>query len=167
MIGSVIGGVLNLGSSIAGGIASSRAKRKADRMLTEQKQRNQAWYDRNYNQNFTQRSDAQNVINRTREMLQERSQRSAATNAVMGGTDEAIAMEKEAQNQAVAQVTSNIASQADNYKDRVEQTYMNNDNTITQQQVGNQQQHAQNIGQAAGGASAGAAGIVGSIFDKK
>lgn len=167
MIGSIIGGVLNVGSSIAGGIASSRAAKKANNMLAQQKQRNQAWYDRNYNADFTQRSDAQNVINRTREMLQERSQRSAATNAVMGGTDEALAMDKEAQNQAVAQVTSNIASQADNYKDRIEQAYMNNDNALTQQQVGNQQQKAQNISQAVAGASAGAAGIVGSIFDKK
>lgn len=167
MIGSIIGGVLNVGSSIAGGIASRRAKKKADNMLKEQKERNQAWYDRNYNADFTQRSDAQNVINRTREMLQERGQRSAATNAVMGGTDEALALDKEAQNQALAQVTSNIAAQADNHKDRVEQTYMNNDNAITQQQVGNQQQHAQNISQAVSGASAGAAGIVGSIFDKK
>lgn len=167
MIGSVIGGVLNVGSSIFGGISSRRAKKKADNILADQKQRNQAWYDRNYNQDYTQRGDAQNIINKTREILQERGQRSAATNAVMGGTDEALAMDKEAQNQAVAQVTSNIASQADNYRDRIDQTYMNNDNAITQQQVGNKQQHAQNIAQAAGGASAGAAGIVGSIFDKK
>lgn len=167
MIGSIIGGVLNLGGSIAGGIASSRANKKANNMLQQQKERNQAWYDRNYNQDFTQRADAQNIINSTREMLQERSQRSAATNAVMGGTDEALAMEKEAQNKAVAQVTSNIAAQADNHKDRIEQAYMNADSSITQQQIGNQQQKAQNISQAVSGASAGAAGIVGSIFDKK
>lgn len=167
MIGSIIGGVLNVGGAIAGGIASSRANKKANDMMQQQKERNQAWYDRNYNQDFTQRADAQNIINSTREMLQERSQRSAATNAVMGGTDEALAMEKEAQNKAVAQVTSNIAAQADNHKDRIEQAYMNADSSITQQQIGNKQQQAQNISQAVSGASAGAAGVVGSIFDKK
>lgn len=167
MIGSIIGGVLNVGGAIAGGIASSRANKKANKMIEAQKQSNQAWYDRNYNANYTQRSDSQAIINKTREMLQERGQRSAATNAVMGGTDETLALDKEAQNQAVSNTMQQMQSNADAYKQNIEQQYMNQNAQLVQQQVASQQQHAQNIATAAGTASAGAAGIVGSILDKK
>jgi len=167
MIGSIIGGGLQLAGSIAGSIASARAAKKANKMVEAQKAKNQAWYDRNYNQPATQRADAVDLMNRSREYMDNRNQRSAMTNAVMGGTDEALAMDKANTNQVLAETAANINAQADQRKDAIEQNYMDQDTALTNQQFNTQMQKAQNISQAASGASAGAAGIVGSIFDKK
>lgn len=167
MIGSLVGGALSLGSSIFGAIKGSRAKKKENQMVADEKAKNQAWYDRNYNQPVTQRSDAQALLGRTREFLNERHNRSAATSTVMGGTDEALAMEKAAANQTLSDVVSNIAATESARKDAIEQNYMNQDAALTDMQINSQREKAKGISDAASGAGQVAAGIVGSIFDKK
>lgn len=136
-------------------------------MVEAQKAKNQAWYDREYNQDYLQRSDAQAVLENTRKFYDERLARSAATNTVMGGTDEALAMQRAQANEAQAQTMADMNAQATAHKDAIQQSYMNADAGLAQQQIAIQQQKGQNIAQAASGASAGAAGIVGSIFGKK
>lgn len=167
MIGSLIGAGVNLVGSVAGAIGSARAQKKADQMVAQQKEKNQAWYDRNYNQNYLERSDAQQVLENTRKFYDERVQRAAGTNTVMGGTDEALAMEKAAANQAVAETMAGINSEAANHKDMIEQNYLNVDSAISQQQIAGQQQRAQNISQAASNTSKLGANIVGSVLGKK
>ena len=49
MIGTLIGAGLGLASSIAGGIANRKARKKQEQMLAQQQRDNQAWYDRKYN----------------------------------------------------------------------------------------------------------------------
>lgn len=163
----LIGAGVNLLGSVAGAIGSARAQNKADQMVAQQKAKNQAWYDRNYNQNFLERSDAQQVLENTRKFYDERMQRSAATNTVMGGTDEALAMDKAAANQAVSDTMAGINADASAHKDAVEQNYLNMDSALTQQQIAGQQQRAQNISNAAGNISKMGAGIVGSVLTKK
>ena len=167
MIGSLIGAGVNLLGSVAGAIGSARAQRKADKMIAGQKAKNQAWYDRNYNQNFLERSDAQQVLENTRKFYDERMQRSGATNTVMGGTDEALAMDKAAANQAVSDTMAGINADASAHKDAVEQNYLNMDSALSQQQIAGQQQRAQNISQAASNTSKLGASIVGSVLGKK
>ena len=163
----LLGAGLNVLGSVAGAIGSARAQRKADDMIAAQKQKNQAWYDRNYNQNFLERSDAQAVLENTRKFYDERVGRAAATNTVMGGTDEALAMEKAGANQAVAETMAGINAEAANHKDMIEQNYLNVDSAISQQQIAGQQQRAQNISQAASNASKLGSNIIGGVIDKK
>lgn len=158
---------VNVLGSVAGAIASSRAQKKADQMVAQQKAKNQAWYDRNYNQNFLERSDAQAVLENIRKFYDERVQRAAGTNTVMGGTDEALAMEKAAANQAISDTMAGINADASAHKDAIEQNYLNADSALTQQQIAGQQQRAANISQAAGSLSSMGAGIVGSVLSKK
>lgn len=167
MIGALIGGGLKVLGSVAGAIGSARAQNKADKMIAGQKAKNQAWYDRNYNQNFLERSDAQQVLENTRKFYDERMQRSAATNTVMGGTDEALAMDKAAANQAVSDTMAGINADASAHKDAIEQNYLNVDSALSQQQIAGQQQRAQNISQAASNTSKLGANIVGSVLGKK
>ena len=167
MIGSLIGAGVNLLGSVAGAIGSARAQKKADKMIAGQKAKNQAWYDRNYNQNFLERSDAQAVLENTRKFYDERVGRAAAANTVMGGTDEALAMDKAAANQAVSDTMAGINADASAHKDAIEQNYLNMDSALTQQQIAGQQQRAQNISNAASGVSSLGAGIVGSVLSKK
>lgn len=163
----LLGAGLNVLGSVAGAIGSARAQRKADGMIAAQKAKNQAWYDRNYNQNYLERSDAQAVLENTRKFYDERVQRAAGTNTVMGGTDEALAMEKAAANQAISDTMAGINADASAHKDAIEQNYLNADSALTQQQIAGQQQRAANISQAAGSLSSMGAGIVGSVLSKK
>lgn len=59
-----------------------------------------------------------------KQAMQERSLRSAGTNVVAGGTEESIAAEKEAQNNALAGVTGNIVTEGEAHKDAIEGQYM-------------------------------------------
>ncbi|MFA6812973.1 MAG: hypothetical protein WCR45_07775 [Bacteroidaceae bacterium] len=167
MWGQILGGALGLGSAVVGGITSAKANKKANQMVADQKVQNQAWYDRKYNEDLTQRSDAQQLLEHTRSMLNDRTQRNAATNTVMGGTEEALAMDKANTNQAVADVTSNLAANQSAYKDNVEAQYMNNNAQLTQQQIQNQMNKSQQGANAMQQGLNSAAGVVGSIFDKK
>lgn len=129
MIGSAIGAA----GAIFGGISASRAMKKAKKNVEAQRQKNQDWYDRRYNEDATQRADAQRILTQTEESIKQRNNAAAGAAAVMGGTDESVAAAKAANNQALADATSQIAAQADARKDNIEATYMENDNAFAEQ----------------------------------
>jgi hypothetical protein len=122
-------------------------------MLEGQKADNQAWYDRRYNEDATQRADAQRMLTMTMDRMRRRNKAAAGTAAVMGSSPEAVAVEKEANAQAFADTASQIAAAGAARKDQVENQYLANKNALTQQQIGVQNQQAQNIAQATQGAS--------------
>ncbi len=85
---------------------------------------NQNWYDRRYNEDATQRADAQRILTMTNENIRQRNQQAAGAQAVMGGTEESVAAAKAANNQALADATSQIAVNGERRKDQIEQQYM-------------------------------------------
>ncbi len=163
MLGSIIGAGLGVAGSIFGGISASKAARKQARMLADEKKKNEAWYNRRYNEDSTQRADAQSALNRMREVMQERSQRSAGTAAVMGTGEEAVAAEKEAQNNALASTTANIAAQGEARKDAVESQYLQRDQDLSNQQQQVQAQKTAAISQAIGGIASAAGGMASNL----
>ena len=82
------------------------------------------WYDRNYNEDVTQRADAQQLLNYTAEQIKQRNKAAAVTAAVMGSGNETVAAEKEANNKAMAETAAKIAAAGAARKDSVESTYM-------------------------------------------
>lgn len=147
----MLGALLSIGGSIAGGIAGANAASKQRRMLQEQKQENQAWYDKNYYQDPTQRADAQAAISRMKDVMQQRTQRAAGTAAVTGATEETVAAEKAAQNNALAEVTSNIAANNEQRKDQIEQTYQAKNDAFTEAEMQQKTQIGQNVAAAVSG----------------
>lgn len=135
LLSSIIGGASALGSAIYSGIASSKQNRKAQQLLQQQRNDNRNWYNAKMSEDFTMRSDAQAVITKQRELLNEQYKNAQAANAVAGGSDEALAMQKAAANDAMAQTMSNIASEAAAEKDRAEQQYRAQDAALNQQQA--------------------------------
>ena len=123
----LIGSAIGAAGSIFGGIKASKAMKKAKRNVEAQRQKNQDWYDRRYNEDATQRADAQRILTQTEESIKQRNA------AVMGGTDESVAAAKEANNKALADATSQIAADAEARKDNIEATYMQNDNALVEQ----------------------------------
>ena len=132
LIGSIAGGALGAAGSIFGGISASKAMRRVKKNLQAQKQANQNWYDRRYNEDATQRADAQRILTQTEESIRNRNRQAAGAQAVMGGTDESTAAAKAANAQALADATSQIAVNAENRKDQIEQTYQQRDSQINE-----------------------------------
>ena len=95
--------------------------KKVKKNLQAQKQANQDWYDRRYNEDATQRADAQRILTMTEESIKNRNRQAAGAQAVMGGTEESVAATKAANNQALADATSQIAVNAEARKDQIEQ----------------------------------------------
>lgn len=129
----LIGSAIGAAGSIFGGISASKAMKKMKHNVEAQRQKNQDWYDRRYNEDSTQRADAQRILTQTEDAIKQRNKAAAGSAAVMGGTDESVAAAKSANNQALADTTSQIAAQADSRKDNIEATYLSNDNAFAEQ----------------------------------
>ena len=163
LLGQGIGLGLSAVGGVVGGIQSARANRKADAMTAEQKAKNEAWYQRNYNTDYTQRADAQAILNQTREMAKQNRARTQAQGVVTGATDEAIAMQNEANNKMVSDTMAGLNVQAEAYKQGVENKFLNTDMMLSQQQIEDERKRAQQGAQAMSGAFSAASGIVGGI----
>ena len=87
MIGTLIGAGLGLASSIAGGIANRKARKKQEQMLAQQQRDNQAWYDRKYNEDPTKRADTVRLLTQMQEQIKSRNRAAKGRQAVMGGTE--------------------------------------------------------------------------------
>jgi len=123
MLGGIIGGAAGALGGIFGGISKNKMLKKQIAMVNEQKRENQDWYDRRYNEDSTQRADAQAMLTQTAEMVRSRNQQSAGTQAVMGGTEESAAAAKEANAKAISDATSQIAVAGAQRKDQIEGQY--------------------------------------------
>jgi hypothetical protein len=163
LIGSIAGGALGAAGSIFGGISASKAMRRVKKNLQAQKEANQNWYDRRYNEDATQRADAQRILTQTEESIRNRNRQAAGAQAVMGGTDESTAAAKAANAQALADATSQIAVNAENRKDLIEQTYQQRDSQINEALNNLETNKAQAISQAVQGVAKAGAGIAGAF----
>lgn len=151
ILGSAIGGALGIGSSIFGGISASKAMKKVKRNLEGQMRENQDWYDRRYNEDATQRADAQRILTITNDNIRQRNQQAAGAQAVMGGTEESVAAAKAANNQALADATSQIAVNGERRKDQIESQYLNTKSELNDKLNNLEQARAQNTAQAVQG----------------
>lgn len=129
----IAGTVAGIGGSIFGGISASKAMKKAKRNIEAQRKKNQDWYDQRYNEDATQRADAQRILTMTQEAIKGRNRAASGSAAVMGSTDESIAAAKGANNGVIADTMSQIAARADARKDNIEATYLANDNAFQEQ----------------------------------
>ena len=167
MVGQIIGAATQIGASVYGAIKSSQANKRAQQMLQNQKDENQKWYDQKMAEDYMQRSDVQNVLRKQRELLQEQYKRARATNVVAGGTDESLALQQQAANQAMGDTMANIAAQASSYKEAVENQYRAQDAALTEQQIANEQAKAQSIAAAAGQVGSAVSGLMTGIDGAK
>ena len=149
LIGSALGAI----GSIFGGISASKAIKKAKQNVESQIQKNQDWYDRRYNEDATQRADAQRMLTITEENIKNRNRSAAGTQAVMGGTEESTAATKAANNKALADATSQIVANGEQRKDQIEQQYLQRDAELNEQLQNLEYGRAQAIGSAVQGLS--------------
>ena len=123
----LIGSAIGIAGSIFGGISASNAVKNAKKGIEQQRKKNQNWYDRRYNEDATQRADAQRILTLTEERIKNRNRAAAGAAAVMGGTEESVAATKAANALATADAAAQIAVAAGQRKDNIEATYRAND----------------------------------------
>lgn len=163
MIGSLVGAGLSAVGSIFGGISASKAMKKVKRNLEDQKKANENWYARRYNEDATQRADAQRILTKTEESIRERNRQVAGAQAVMGGTEESVAAAKAANNQALAEATSQIAVNAEARKDEIESQYQQRGAQLDAQLNDMEVNKAKAVAQAVQGLGQAGAGIAGAF----
>lgn len=157
----LLGSALGVAGSIFGGISASKAMKKVQRNIENQQRENQDWFDRRYNEDGTQRADAQRMITLVSDSIKRRNKQAAGTAAVMGGTDESVAVAKEANNKALSDTVSQVAANADARKDKIEGQYLQTKQDLNNQLNDLQQKKAQNTAQAVQGVTGAAGGILG------
>lgn len=165
MIGGLAGAAMGAVAGIAGGIVNSKRSKLMNQQLDDSQQENQAWYDRKYNEDYTQRADAQNALRLTTEQMEKMNRQSRASNIVAGGTAESLALDKQASNNLLQNTTANIVANAEQYKQGVENQYLDTNANIQNQRMsilGAQMKNAANSASAV--AEAGAS--MGSAYDK-
>ena len=105
-------------------------------------------------------------MNFARNEAEKQFRRAEGAAAVAGGTEESVARAKRDANEMLSQTASNIAAQGTARKDAIEQQYLNTKNSLTQQQIQNLQQKAQNISAAAGQASSAFGSLLPTSLDR-
>lgn len=139
------GALMGIAGAITSAVAGSKAYKNQGNIVRQKKRDNEQWYNRRYNENQTERADAVAAIEKQREVMAERAKRAAGTAAVMGGTAESIAMEKAAQNSAMADTMSQIALSGLQRKDAIEQQYMATRDALADLEYQREAERAKNI----------------------
>ena len=149
MIGAIVGAASSLASGIAGGIKARKAARKANAVLDKQAKENEDWFNRRYNEDYTQSAEAQAALTKARELADEQYRKASGTAAVVGATDESVAQAKKAAGEVISDTASGIATNATARRDAVESQYLNTKNNISNQRLSIYNQQAANATQAA------------------
>ena len=161
MVGQLIGAAAQVGSSIYGTIKSSQASKRAEQLISNQRDENRKWYEEKMAEDYTRRADVQNLLRKQKELFNDQYKSARATNVVAGGTDESLALQKAAANEAVGETMADVAAQATDYKESVEQQYRAKDDAFNQQQAEMELNRAKQIADAAGQMGAAVSGFFG------
>lgn len=124
----MLGGILNA-------ITGSASAAKQAKMVQEQKDKNQRWYDRRYNEVGTERADAQASLTAMRNAIKEQGEVARGVQAVAGGSEESAATQKQAATNVIGNVVSGINVNAEKRKDGIEAQYQARDAELTNQQI--------------------------------
>lgn len=172
IISSIAGLGMQAAGSIIGAIQGKKAYDAINSSVNKQLSANEDWYNRRYNEDATQKADAQRLLTQTEQSILNRNKQAAGAAAVMGGTEESVAAQKAAGNQALADAVSQINANAEAQKSAIEQQYMAKNDALQGQLQQMQANKAANVAQAVSGIADAAGSVMSSgaldgIFGKK
>lgn len=146
-------GAFSIASSLFGGSSSSKAAKKAERQLAQQKASEDAWYRRKYNEDYADTAAGQNTLRMSRDYADKIWQKSQGAAAVAGGETEATAKAKEQGNKVVSDALANMASQNTERQESADASHNAAQERYSNQQMAIDEQKAANISNAASGVS--------------
>lgn len=114
-------GALASGAGLFSGWKSAKdAKKEQEKLQREQRARNEAWYARNYFQDYLNSTDAQNALRRAKEARDEHSRQLRARAAISGATPEQVERAEQAGAEVVGNTIANLAAQGSAIKREVD-----------------------------------------------
>lgn len=126
----------SIGNAIFGGISANKQRKEQLATLNKMKRENNNWYNRRYNEDATQRADAQRMLSMTNEAIKKRNQAARGKQKVTGGTDASLAGTQQRNAEAVGNALATTTVNAQNRKDNIEAQYRNTNNEIEAQKSG-------------------------------
>lgn len=152
-IATAIGAGASLLSSFIGGNAAAKAAQAAEKRQRAMEAKEDAWYNRRYNEDYSDTAAGQNLIRRAKDYAKEQWKKAAGAQAVAGGTDAATQMAKDAGNKMVGDTIANMAATDQARKANVDNIHMQNQQNFGQMDMQREMNRAQAITDAAGNAS--------------
>ena len=126
---------MGVGSAIFGAFQQRRAAREARRERARQRAANEAWYTRNYYQDYLNTVEAQNAYNRVRNAWAEQTQQARARQAVTGGTPEQAQAVAEAGGEAMGNVMGTLAAQGQQNRQAIDAQKLAMDANLSAQEM--------------------------------
>jgi len=123
VIAAGISAAASIGNAIFGSKSAAKQRRQQIAAINKMQQENRNWYNRAYNEDATNRADAQRAITRVNEEAKKRSKAAAGRKAVIGGTDASQAQVQQANANAMGNALGDITARADARKDSIQQQY--------------------------------------------
>lgn len=135
MIGSIAGAVGGIGSAVFGAAQQRKAAREQRRELARQRAANDAWYKRNYYQDYLNTVEAQNALKRYRNAWAEQTQQARARQAVTGGTPEQAQAVAEAGGEAMGNVMGTLAAHGQQNRQAIDAQKLAMDANLSAQEM--------------------------------
>lgn len=129
----LIGAGIGLATSLYGAHKSSQAAEEQETELARQRAANEAWYNRNYYQDYLNTVQAQNALKQYRNAWAERTKEARARQAISGGTPEQAQAVAEAGGEAMGNMVGNLAAQGEQNKAAIDAQKLAMDNNLSQQ----------------------------------
>lgn len=146
---AIAGLALAAASTILGGVSSAEKSRKAGRELRERENRENAWYQRRYNEDYIDTKAGQAALNEAKEYARDYTKKAEGAAAVTGGTDAATAAAKQSGNRMIADTIRNISAQDTARKGSLDRLHQNSQDQFSQQSQTIYQKEAADIAKTA------------------
>jgi hypothetical protein len=129
-----VGAATGLGTAIFGESKAAKAAREQKAQLANYERTanadNEAWYNRNYYQDYLNSGESGRAIRQVREFLTDQNKAAAGQAAMTGATPEVVAAQKANNNKLMTTTISDQAAAAQERKNAVDSAYLANKNTI-------------------------------------
>lgn len=140
---------MSIGSTIFGGISSAKAQQKAMQMQEDQRRKEEASIRRQKEQSYVDTKAGQNLIRQARELADRQTKKVRGSQAMGGGTDAAVALQKESTNKMIGDTIANIAARDTERQDKADAAMRESGRHYASLQAGYEMQRGANIAQVA------------------
>lgn len=117
---ATIGLIAGAAGATKGALDARKAARERRKAISQQKAKNEAWYARNYHEDYLNSVAANNAIKRVRDSWADATREARARQAVAGGTPEQAVAVAEAGGEAMANTVGSLAAQGEANKRAVD-----------------------------------------------
>lgn len=130
---AAIGAIAGLAATAIGAAQQKKAAENQEKLLKEQQEKQEAWYNRNYYQDYLNTVEGQNAIKRYKDLWAERTREARARQVISGGTPEQAAAVAEAGAEGLGNMMGNLAAQGAARKQQIDAQMLGMDANLSNQ----------------------------------